>query len=83
VGISGTFTSIKDHQIQRAKKCLQSIQNFSSCSEVYLTQFVLHNESFLPGVAAEVENVGKDTLFYGARGEGGAESVQRGWDQAG
>ena len=81
--VRGRLAAVEDDQVQGTGQALQHIQQFFGRHGVDLAPFVLQKEAPGPGVAAEVEDVGEDVLLFGARGEGGAQRVQRGRGQAG
>jgi len=77
--LGSSFASVKHNALWSTGNVLERIHNFVSFCIVGLTKLVFEKQSSLPGVAAEVENVGKNVLYFGAGRKSAAQSIQGGW----
>jgi len=67
-GGSGALTAVQDHQIELSRKVLEGIYDLGGSGSMNPPQLILQDQAFLPGVAGEVQHLGKDGLLRRPRG---------------
>jgi len=62
-GDSGALAAVQDHQIDLLRKVLEGINDLGGSGKMNPPQLILQDQALLPGVAGEVQNLGKDGLL--------------------